>query len=211
MVAPGMGLKCLRDGMDSANLVSMFSVEGNPKGDWNFFSQDFRNHITAATSLPTKALSAKFATETSFIQEVGLSDWATHNEKGEAVESAEFPFQLRFAPTAEAKALFPSELENENYMAYVDQLTTVPDQMVIYDVYGLDKPTELGGTESLVGHLRVNGGFEKSKFQDENLFIRHQLMDDDLKIHPEWKPYTASWKCFSKCPYKEALETLSLY
>jgi hypothetical protein len=49
-------------------------------------------------------------------------------------------------------------------MAYVDQLTTVPDQMVIYDVYGLDKPTELGGTEILIGSLRVNGGFEKSKF-----------------------------------------------
>ena len=30
MVAPGMGLKCLRDGIESANLVSMFSVNGNP-------------------------------------------------------------------------------------------------------------------------------------------------------------------------------------
>ena len=93
-------------------------------------------------------------------------------------------------------------------MAYVDQLTTVPDQMVIYNVYGLDKPTELGGTEILIGSLRVNGGFEKSKFQDENLFIRHQLMDDDLKIHPEWTPYTAKWSCMTKCPYKEALEAL---
>ena len=80
MVAPGMGLKCLRDNMDSANLVSMFSVEGNPKDDWNFFSQDFKNHITAANSTATKALSAKFATETSFIQEVGLSDWAMFSE-----------------------------------------------------------------------------------------------------------------------------------
>ena len=39
-LAPGMGLKFLRDGKDSANLVAMFSVEGQPN-DWNFFSNDF--------------------------------------------------------------------------------------------------------------------------------------------------------------------------
>jgi len=45
MVAPGMGFKCLRDGIESANLVAMYDLEGNPKGDWNFFSQNFHNHI----------------------------------------------------------------------------------------------------------------------------------------------------------------------
>jgi len=43
-LAPGMGLKFLRDGMDSANLVSMYSVDGQP-GDWNFFSNNFTTHI----------------------------------------------------------------------------------------------------------------------------------------------------------------------
>ena len=37
-LAPGMGLKFLRNGIPSANLVSMYSVNGNPKGDTNFFS-----------------------------------------------------------------------------------------------------------------------------------------------------------------------------
>lgn len=46
-LAPGMGLKFLRDGIDSANLVSMWSVAGQPN-DWNFFSNTFFNHITAA-------------------------------------------------------------------------------------------------------------------------------------------------------------------
>jgi len=35
-LGPGMGLKFLRDGMDSANLVAMYSVNGQP-GEWNFF------------------------------------------------------------------------------------------------------------------------------------------------------------------------------
>lgn len=37
-LAPGLGLKFLRDNVDSANLVAMWSVNGNPAGDWNFFS-----------------------------------------------------------------------------------------------------------------------------------------------------------------------------
>jgi hypothetical protein len=75
-LAPGLGLKFLRDGIDSANLVSMFGVAGQP-GDWDFFSNDFFTHITAPP--PTGALNLvakKFSTATDFIQEVGLSDFA---------------------------------------------------------------------------------------------------------------------------------------
>lgn len=57
----GMGLKFLRDGIDSANLVAMFSVDGTP-GDWNIFSKNFTNHIPAAQGSNQKALSLKFAT-----------------------------------------------------------------------------------------------------------------------------------------------------
>lgn len=68
-LAPGMGLKFLRDGIDSANLVSMWSVAGQPN-DWNFFSNTFFNHIAAApeSRVDLKALSAKFATATDHIQ-----------------------------------------------------------------------------------------------------------------------------------------------
>ena len=77
-LAPGMGLKFLRDGVMSADLVAMWSVNGQP-GNWNFFANDFRNHITPGTTTATKALSAKFATETDYIQEVGLSNFSSHN------------------------------------------------------------------------------------------------------------------------------------
>ena len=42
-IKPGLGLKLLRDGVDSANLVSMFSVDG--QDNWNFFANDWSNHI----------------------------------------------------------------------------------------------------------------------------------------------------------------------
>ena len=43
-LGPGMGLKFLRDGVDSANLVSMYRVDGQP-GDWNFFANSFETTI----------------------------------------------------------------------------------------------------------------------------------------------------------------------
>lgn len=82
-LAPGLGLKFLRDGTDSANLVSMWSVAGQPN-DWNFFSNDFFNHIVAGPpdNIALAALSKKFSTATDYIQQVGLSDFAEFDQSG---------------------------------------------------------------------------------------------------------------------------------
>lgn len=42
-LTPGMGFKCLRDGIDSGNFVAMFSVDG--QDSWNFFKNSFVTHI----------------------------------------------------------------------------------------------------------------------------------------------------------------------
>ena len=59
-LTPGMGLKFLRNGIDSANLVSMNSVNGQ-QDDWNFFSQDFSTHIKAASGAALTAVAEKFS------------------------------------------------------------------------------------------------------------------------------------------------------
>lgn len=117
-LAPGMGLKFLRDGQESANLVSMFSVNGTPD-DWNFFSKDFSNHIGAATGAALTALSIKFATATKFIQYVGLSDMGKYGENGVSENSNVFPFSLRFEPHSDVHSLFPTELPGDDPMAFV--------------------------------------------------------------------------------------------
>ena len=82
-LAPGFGLKFLRDGVDSANLVAMFGVNGTP-GDWNFFKKDFTTHIGEAEGVRSaertgiEATACKFTQATSYIQQVGLSDMASY-------------------------------------------------------------------------------------------------------------------------------------
>ena len=60
-LAPGLSLKFLRDGVLSADIMALYSVNGTPN-DWNFFSKDFYNHVGPGTTLPTKGLLDKFAT-----------------------------------------------------------------------------------------------------------------------------------------------------
>jgi len=54
LIAPGMGVKLLRDGADSANFVAMFSLDG--QATLNFFANDFSNHVPASTGSSLDAL-----------------------------------------------------------------------------------------------------------------------------------------------------------
>ena len=114
-----MGLKFLRDGVPSANLVAMYSIEGQPD-DWNFFTNDFCNHIGEPTTTVQKAGSAKFATVTKWPNAVGLSDWADIDEHGKKVDGV-FPFKVCFKPTAEMKNKFSETLgKSEGPMTWLD-------------------------------------------------------------------------------------------
>jgi hypothetical protein len=107
------------------------------------------------------------------------------------------PFSLRFEVHSDVKDLFPVGLEGD-YMHYVEQLKTVPEDSSLYNVYAMDGPE---GQEILVGTLVLEGGLTSSKWADENLFFRHQKMDDDLATHPEWAPYLEKFKPGEGCPY----------
>ncbi len=75
-LTPGLGLKFLRDNVDSANLVAMKGVNGQP-GNWNFFADDFNTIIPTAKGAALIAVATKFATETLYIQEAALSNLAS--------------------------------------------------------------------------------------------------------------------------------------
>ena len=58
----------------------MFGVDGQPS--WNFFKNDFSNHIPDPIGAGPKAIAAKFKSGTPLVNYVGLSDIATYNQKG---------------------------------------------------------------------------------------------------------------------------------
>lgn len=86
-------------------------------------------------------------------------------------------------PAAQVHTMFPSKF-NGNYNQYLIDLVSVPANANIYDLWGWDKPKQIGGTLSKIGTITLDGKLIESSFGDELLFFRHQLLDDDIKIMP---------------------------
>lgn len=110
----------------------------------------------------------------------------------------EFPYSLRFHPTG--KITFPDTYHG----TFTDDFKTIADGSTLYEIYAMDKPVELGGKEQKIGELNLDGAFTTSKWGDEHYFIRHQFMDEDIKIHPEWEKYTPKFSWRSS--FKETIE-----
>lgn len=137
---PGMGVKFLRDGVDSANFVAMFSVDGQE--NLNFFANDWSNHIPDPKSKTLIPLELRFKTATDYIQTVGLSDMAAYAQDGTAESPVVFPWNLRFEPSGDY--MFPETTYDQKFEEY---LQTIPEDALLFNIYAMDQPEELGGTE----------------------------------------------------------------
>ena len=186
---PGMGVKFLRDGIDSANFVAMYGVDG--QDSLNFFANDWSNHIPDVQSASLIPLELRFKTATEWIQTVGLSDMAQYAEDGSEESSPVFPWKLRFEPTGEWE--FPSDTYDVPFEQY---LQTIPAGSTVFNIHAMDQPEELGGVEQKIGSFVLASTMVTSYWGDEHMYFRHQRMDDDLVIKPEWEPYTPNPKVF---------------
>jgi len=179
--APGLGLKFLRDGIDSANLVAMYSVNGQES--WNFFKNDFTTHIGPG-GLELLPLQVKFSEATNYVQYSALSNWGQYGEDGvEVTDSMLFPYMLRFKPSGEIN--FPDEYVND----WLDDLKSIPQGTTLYQVWAFDKPEELDGVETHIADLVLTSEMTTSVWGDKHLFFRHQDMAEDVALYPEWDDY----------------------
>jgi len=187
---PGMGLKFLRDGIDSANLVAMQTVVG--QNSWNFFKHDFTTIIPRVKSLKIFPVMLKFSTASQYIWSVSVSDFGRYGESGFQIIDPRFPFMLRFQPTGEF-------IFSDHYVRPLTQdLETIPVGSTLYKIWALDKPVQLGGEEEHIGDLVLTSKLVPSLWGDKHLFFRHQDMAQDVKVFPQWKKHLR----------REGLETL---
>jgi len=182
--SPGMALKFLRDGVESASLVAMYHVLGQES--WNVFANDWSNHIASVTAAQGGPLLNLFASGTPNIQQVGLSDFAQIGEDGRKVDPCDviFPYKLVFRPTG--SIMFPDAYHGE----ISADLAGIAEDSVLWEVYAWDAPEQLNGTEEFIGEIVLRSKLVTSLWGDENLFFRHQDMREDFVLKPEWKNST---------------------
>jgi hypothetical protein len=171
---PGMGIKFLRDGVPSANLQAMFNVAG--QDSWNFFEYDFTTSfiLPEESNFLGKLIGAKFSTITYNSGSIGIKDLAEYDENGVKESSPRYPYRLIFRPTVHVKDLFSDDYQQ----FYTEQLKTIPAGTDIYHVIAVDAP---GCDEYTIGTLRMTTQLITSRFSDERLFFKHNLVDDDDK------------------------------
>lgn len=188
---PGFGLKFLRDGMPSASMVAMYSVDG--QNSWNFFKNDFSNHIARSEDFGLKLVAKKFSTATPFVQYVGLSDFSMHNQEGVQSLNAKFPFQLVFEPTL--RTILPDEYVEDFQLT----LSKLSKNTLLYKVHAISEP---GTPQVHIGDLVMTSEFTSSMFGDRYLFFKHQDIREDTKLMPHWEQHLEV-ATSSGCPFSK--------
>jgi len=165
----------------------MYSVNG--QGSWNFFKNDFSNHIPDATGVALTLLAQKFSTATPWIQTIGLKPLAEWTQKGEnRGENTTYPFKLVFRPHHAVSTLFTDDFTSY----FTDQLKTIRPNTPIYEVYAQGNP---GDQLVRMGSITSVTEFVTSRWGDESLFFQHNKMEVDLGENREWEHSTPKFKC----------------
>ena len=185
--APGMALKFLRNGSSSANIVAMFSTNG--QNSWNFFKNDFSNHVPSSQGATLKALGLVFSSATSYIQTIGLKDLALQDTNGVIYNPSKYPFKLIFRPTDQLRSKYSDYLSVD----FMSQLAAVSSGTTLYDVYAIDQPNQ---KEKKIGSIKTTSQMTSSLWGDESMYFRHNYMDIDLEENPSWINYVPEFSIF---------------
>jgi hypothetical protein len=178
---PGISLKFLRDGIPSANFMSMYSLEGSDS--FNFFTHDLTNHVpnlSLNASEALRLLGDKFMEASDWPIFLGLSDVASFDEHGKQVAAPVFPYRLVFQALPDLKAMFSKQFTTSELCTMISK---VPAPRVIYNVYAETDPND---TPQLIGHLSITSQATSSFWADSSMFFEHKRMEDDFGIRPDW-------------------------
>jgi hypothetical protein len=183
-ITPGLGLKLLRDGVPSGNLVAMPGLDGQQ--DYNVLSQNYSNHLTFPTSWALALVASKFTQASACPLMVALGDMAAYSEDGAGASRPIAPFELIFVPNAALKKVFPSQpYSNDDFLAFAE--LDIPQDTILFQVYAVASPLSLG-PEVHLGSIKTTSKFTRSTFGDTRLFFRHEYMEHDFVKNPSWLP-----------------------
>jgi len=183
---PGASFKFLRSGVRSANFVALAKKPST--SNFNYFRGKLSNIVA-----PAKALQAtgKFQQASGCINQVGLSDVCKHSQDGTPVDAPNFPYEIQFEPAAvsfDTAKVTPLEL--------MGQLSSISAGTRLFDVYTYSSPmAKKQGKREKFGTLTTTSQCVQSLYGDEKLFFRHQRMEEDFALRPEWIPISTSDAC----------------
>jgi len=192
---PSFGLKLLRDGVKSANILTLFSFDGQPS--FNFF----KNRLTTVVREPNNecdifTVGRLFNRVSDHVGALSVLDVAKFDQWGNEEEDVNWPYQLDFEPYDVYG--WTDEYQND----FQDQFTAIPINTLLYKVFAYDVPPEFGGEEQLIGWVVTRSEWISSLWGDTRLFFQHQAFDDALELREFYSDWLQEWQ-FGKFNEKE--------
>ena len=138
-ITPGIGLKLLRDGVPSANVVAMPGLDG--QADFNILTRNYSNHLEMPVSWATQIVAAKFVQASYCPLMVGLADMAAFEEDGTEIKDWSAPFELIFVPNPEISAFPKQPYSGDDFLAYAE--LGIDEGSVLFEVYARASPISL--------------------------------------------------------------------
>lgn len=178
--APGLALKVLRDGVPSANISALVSLDGQDK-DYNFFKNPMSNIVPIGKDLGQKLVHKIFRKVSKYPEELLASDMALVNSAGEKEQTVVSPRQIFFVPQISgitSEAHDPREdFSRIPEGSVVYKIYAVSDKFKAYDYteYGDEKMQEFLESSEYVADIVTTSEFVSSRFGDDGIFFKHQL------------------------------------
>ena len=189
-LTPSVGIKWLRDGKKSENIVAQVSFKNT--GSWNFFKEPLKTRIEGFDPVEDKlwieTLQRKNFDGTTKPFFMGVSEVYANNLDGTAVADEEIgwiPYQLEF----ESQYQFP---DFKTDTPWYEQLTSITDDSdtPLLEVYALTAPLQKLGERVKIGKIQLMSELTTSKFGDERLYFQHIAGFKDTKRYPwSWSKY----------------------
>lgn len=187
-LVPGIALKFLRSDAMSANVVASEGLFPIPT--FNFFNVSLRNHMNIPPAIPIPEVDKRyqmfknrFCQSGRCISKVGLSNLCTHDQDGnEEMPGFQFPFMLTFVP---GSSMTMNESRPASMQEFLNRLIdAVPEGSEVYTIKAKRSPKDEIGFE--LGSIVTTDECVSSYFGDSRLAFKHQGIDEDKALRPEW-------------------------
>jgi len=198
-INPGAGFKFLRTGVESANWVMLDDPNFTNVNDFNLWNRNLTNHVSYFKGIQ-QAVAVKFGQVSNCVTMVGLSNLAVYSQNGTAVAVPVFPWELTMVPAG--NVVMPSAKQSiDEFMGNL--IKSAPKGTEIYKVKAMDGPHSAWET---IGTMTVKEDCVTSKYGDDNLFFRHQRIEEDWSMRTDW--FNSAQDMITKaCGYKQTTLT----
>lgn len=159
--APGLALKMLVNGQDSANFSALYTLTGQGQ-DHNFFAHPLSNIVPVVNELGPQFINGIFRRVSRYPTKLSLADFGLFDRAGHAVTGSKSPEQISLVPELQF-ASTPHDFRQD--------LTPLPVETKLFTVI-------VSEFNEVIGHLVTKSKFVASAYGDRQLFFRHQRFRD---------------------------------